>query len=79
MCQYRFQDPTLSASTPMCRAWVQACVMVADVWWPFRSGDGVDGRGGAATIILSECEDHRQRAYVTKFLVISLFWVRPNV
>ncbi len=32
------------------RAWIQACEMVADVWWPFRSGGEIEGGGGAATL-----------------------------
>jgi hypothetical protein len=32
------------------RAWIQACGMVADVWWPFRSGGKIEGGGGAATL-----------------------------
>ena len=39
-----------AARMQMCRAWIQACGMVANVWWPFRSGSEIEGRGGAATL-----------------------------
>ncbi len=39
-----------AARAQMHRAWIQACGMVADVWWPFRSGGQVEGGGGAATL-----------------------------
>ncbi len=32
------------------RAWIQACGMVADVWWPFRSGGKIQGGVGVATL-----------------------------
>jgi hypothetical protein len=32
----------------------EACGMVADVWWPFRSGGEFEGGGRAAT--LSSCQ-----------------------
>ena len=35
------------------RAWIQACRMVANVWWLFRSGSEIECGGGVAT--LSSC------------------------
>jgi hypothetical protein len=39
-----------TARAQMRRAWIQACGMVADVWWPFRSGGKVKGRDKVATL-----------------------------
>jgi len=43
-----------TARAQMCRAWIQAGGMVADVWWPFRRGGEAEGGGGVAT--LSSCK-----------------------
>ncbi len=39
-----------AARAQMRRAWIQACGMVADVRWPFRSGGEIEDGGGAATL-----------------------------
>ncbi len=39
-----------AAKAQMHRVWIQACGMVANVWWPFRSGSKIEGGGGAATL-----------------------------
>jgi hypothetical protein len=32
------------------RAWIQDCGIVANVWWPFRSGGEIEGGGRVATL-----------------------------
>ncbi len=46
-----------AARAQMRRAWIQACGMVANVWWPFRSGGKIEGGGIAAT--LPSCRSDR--------------------
>ena len=46
-----------AARAQMHRAWIQACGMVANVWWPFRSGGKIEGGGIAAT--LPSCRSDR--------------------
>ncbi len=42
------------------RAWIQACGMVAVVWWPFRSGGEVEGKGGGGAATLPSCRSVRK-------------------
>ncbi len=44
--------------------------MVANVWWPFRRDGEVEGRGGAATLVISRLDMYCTNLLMYRMMVL---------